>query len=85
MVLFPIIYAGLIIYYLIYLLLAALLVFGLLKILKIPANYSRSYQLAIHGATITIVVGAVAFLLPVIEFPFLGTLILLAVVGVNLK
>lgn len=84
-VLFPIIYAGLIIYYLIYLLLAALLVFCLLKILKVPANYSRSYQLAIHAVTLTVVVGAVAFFLPMAKFPFLGTLILLAVVAINLQ
>ncbi len=85
LVLFPIIFAGLIVYYLIYLLLAALLVFGLLKILKVSVNYSRAYQIAIHAATLTIVVGAVAFFLPMAKFPFLGTLILLAVVGMNLK
>jgi len=68
-----------------YLLIAGFLVWLCLKIKKVPESYKKSYQLAIHAFTLsmilTVVLGFLGFALPL----FVPTAVLLIVVLINVK
>jgi hypothetical protein len=71
---------------LLYLFLAALLVWALLRIKGIKARYGEAYRIGIHAMTLGTLVNALAFAFhPPLGIPFLFTVLLLVVVGVNCK
>lgn len=75
---------------LVYFIFAAILVYLLLKSRGVEANYGYSYRIAIHAATLPILINFVlAFATGDIRalavFPFLFTIILLGVVWANLR
>lgn len=75
---------------LVYFLIAAVLVYLLLKVLKQPASYGYAYRLTLHAATLPILLNlALAFFAgnihPVSTIPFLFTIIILFIVWVNIR
>jgi hypothetical protein len=68
---------------LLYLLLAALLIWLILKIKKVPAGYSKAYQIGLHAMTLGILAQSVFYLLGASQILSLFTILLLAVVLIN--
>ncbi|MFA6006803.1 MAG: DUF1189 family protein [Candidatus Paceibacterota bacterium] len=73
-----------------YFLIAAVLVYLLLKARKLPANYAHAYRLTVHAATLPILINLVLAAVTgdprtLATVPFVFTIILLGVVWVNLR
>lgn len=69
-----------------YLLIAALLIWALTAIMKIKTGYTKAYQIGLHAITLPMIAG---LLFDAIAHrpraPFLFTILMLIVVGINLK
>lgn len=67
------------------LLLEALLVWGLAKVRKLDIGYGKAYQISLHAATLSLLVGMVLMLiLPGLDIPFLFTILFVFVTWFNL-
>lgn len=72
--------------YLLYLIFGALFIWIMVKAMKKDLGYGKSYQLGLHAITLGVILEATVFwFYPNLEFPFLFTFLMLAIVLVNLK
>jgi uncharacterized membrane protein len=71
-------------FFLLYCFFAALLVWGIAKIKKLPIGYKKSYQIAIHAGTIGMLLWLLVALVPSLEIPYVSTLLLVFVAWFNL-
>jgi hypothetical protein len=71
---------------LVYLFLAALFVWAILRLKGIKARYGEAYRVGLHAMTLSILVNAFAFAFHIpLGIPFFFTILLLIVVAVNCK
>jgi len=73
--------------YLLYMIIGAIVIYILLKLMKIPATYGKSYQIGLHALTLPVLLQFLFVLLnlPIMRIPLLPTVILVTVVYVNFK
>jgi hypothetical protein len=85
-VVFIVMLAGLILSKLFYLIFGAFLIWLLAMMKNKKLEYKKAYQIGLHAITLGVVLESTIFwFYPVLEFPFLFTILMLAVVWVNLK
>jgi len=89
-ILVPIVFIGVLIGsilgYLVYLIFGALIIWILAMIKNKKLSYSKAYQIGLHAITLGVILESVVFrFYPNLEYPFLFTIIMLAVVWINLK
>lgn len=73
--------------YMLYLLFGGLLIYILLRVMKMSVTYGKAYQIGLHAITLPILLQFLFSIsnIPLLQIPFLPTLILLAVVYLNFK
>lgn len=71
---------------LIYLLFAALLIWIVVKVKKLPLGYKRSYQVGLHAITLPLLLGVVSNIFSMQNpIPFFSTILLVAVAFINFE
>ncbi|MDP3056956.1 MAG: DUF1189 family protein [bacterium] len=90
LVLVPLVFVGSIlgatIKYLIYLIFGALVIWIMAKAMKRNLRFGKSYQIGIHAITLGVILEATVFrFYPNLEFPLFFTLLMFAIVWINLK
>lgn len=68
---------------LIYLLFSALLIWGLLAILKRRTGYKGAYQIGLHAVTLPIILDGIMFAISPIRYPFVFTILMLVLIFIN--
>lgn len=70
----------------IYLIFGAFVIWLFAQLAKRNWSYGKSYQIGLHAITLSVILEATIFqLYPILEFPFLFTILMFAIVWVNFK
>jgi len=71
---------------LIYLIFGAFIIWLALKAMKRNLGYGKAYQIGLHAITLGVILEATIFYFyPSLEFPFFSTLLMLAIIWMNIK